>query len=339
MNPATKRRLGGRALDAKRRGSDQGRGEGEQLYIDPQTIFEVHRLLAQLTAGNQEHRFAELLSEVAVDGPYVEQALIYWIDLIEVLVQSTETRYTPGSGPQKKDEVKGIVMFIVRTNRLELPASVPAYLRPVLVDIGADIAVDTIVALFNQQDRLPGPNAWLPAAQRPTLSQRWRTFKHLVLRIARTILSPLARLGSFIYLRLRYPVKVSPALKAALQAIEDDSELMRNRDTVDEVVELLRTVADNADALRAGVQLVGIVVQQVERFAHLSGSQKKVYARQLTFAVLEDLGVDTHGPVTSVKLGMAVDTGIDMVVHLFNKRQVFVKGSSPPRPATVPRRR
>jgi hypothetical protein len=125
-----------------------------------------------------------------------------------------------------------------------------------------------------------------------------------------------------------------------LNAIETDPTLRDRRlaDPAADVVRVTQFIADNRDALVAGVRLVGLVTQEVETFSHLSGSDKKACARQLIFAVIEDLGVDTSGLLTRVKLEFAIDMAIDTVVHLFNKRQVF--DPAPARPAaTVPRPR
>lgn len=338
MNPAAKRRLARRAMDAKRRGGDQPGGDGERVLFDPWTLFEVRRQLAQITAGNTDEQFGEILARIAVNGPYIQRTLIYWIELIEVLVQSAEARYTPDAGARKKDEVKAIVLFIVRTNKVDLPASIPDYLRPVVVDIGTDIVVEAIHELFDdQRDDPRGGSPWVASPSRPSFSQRWRQLMHRVLRILETVLSPLGRRLSRIYLKLRYPVAISPALKATLQRIEEERGRMPHRDAAAEVADILRWVADNADALIAGVKLLGIVVREASVVSDLSEQGRRVYARQLTFAVLEDLGVSTSGPVRSVKLGVAVDTGIDIVMRLFDKHDVFVDERLPSRTATARR--
>ena len=296
-------------------GDRDDRAEAEQLPFDAETVHEIGRLLEKVTEGDSEERLITLLNDLLADRAELEAAAVAWVDLIEVLVQSAEPRYKErGRGGLKKEEVKGVVLYLLRTGRFELP-QVPDYLQPVIVDAIADFTVDAIVKLANEN------GLWVVSGSpRVTAPELWHRLKRGML----VLLTPLARVASWIYLRARFPARVSPALRTALANLERDGMIGSGPTMLERKFEVVLWIGRNRDALVAGVQLVGLVAEEVEQFLELGGEEKKVAARELVLAVLEELGWVPQSAILEGKLVAVIDAAIDGVVHLFNKRGKFV---------------
>jgi hypothetical protein len=293
--------------------------EGVDLpCLDDESIDDISRLLARVTEGDSDERLIAALNELVGDREEIEKAVIVWVDLIEVLVEAAEGRYPEkGRGGLKKEEVKGVIIYLLRVGRFELPR-VPDYLQPVVTDVIADFTVDAIVTLTNDY-RLWSAR---PAAG-VTPADVWHRIKRAVLLVLRPLATLLGRIGSRIYLALRYPARVSPALRTALAAVERDGLIARGKTPLERKLEVLLWVGQNRDAFVAGVQLVGLVAEEVEQFVSLDSADKKRCARELVFSVLEEAGFAPRSQLLQAKLATAVDAAIEGVVYLFTKRGLF----------------
>jgi hypothetical protein len=322
---ATTVRTKRRAVDRKRDAIDRSRGLGPPREDDPCSLPETYRRVRREIRQIRGEDVAHFLDVLARDWPDVQRAAIAWIDLVQVLVVHTETRHgSPGSGTLKKREVKAAIAYLMRSDRVDIP-HVPRVVEPIVVDVIADFAVDVIVDFLNRnRERDP---AWREAERRGV---RWRAFLH---KIARATLTPFGRVITRLYFIIRRPIVLRPALRSALDAVERDSLSASHPALLERVAELGGWIGRNHDSLVALFELVGAVVDTMEDFAHLDGTQKKACARRLIYAVLEDLGFDTGGFVVSVKLDMAIDFAIDAAVHLFERRGIFAGGEPLPLPA------
>jgi hypothetical protein len=313
-----------RAFD--RRGPERYADEGGPLP-PAETILEIRRLFAEITAGNDHEDLVYMLNALVQNREALQQAVIVWVDLIEVLVQSAEGRYgAVGRGDLKKDEVKAVVVYLLRTGKFRIP-NVPDYLQPVVVDVVADISVDAVVAVANQRGLWVEP----PRTARPTWHELRRRFLRGIRRVVGFVLEPFGRLAAAIVMALRYPVRLSPALRQALEAIEREGMIADHQSLLQRITDLKIWIGNNAGSVIAGVQLVDLVVDEAEAFGDLTGPEKKDYARELVLAVLEDLGFDVRGRFTGMKLEMAIDMAIDSLVHTLHKRGVFTHHAPQPR--------
>jgi hypothetical protein len=285
--------------------------------FNPATIWRIRGRLREMTKGDDEELVA-VLNQLLKHRVQFERALIVWIDLIEVLVQQAERRYPlPGRGQLKRGEVKSAIVYLLRRRRLGIP-NVPDFLEPVIVDIFADFTVNAIVALANDH------GLWIAqdGPDHPILRGfKWALFRFW--RLVRPAVEPLGHLFSRIYMALRYPTPISPALRQALEAVSSESILASRRGLLDDVIEVKKFIGEHADSLVAGIQLVGIVVQELEKFASLDGAEKKRYATDLVFEILNELGFRTPGPLMQLIIETAVGFAIDATVDLFNKRGLF----------------
>jgi hypothetical protein len=330
VRPSTKRRTMRRVITAKEEwaegiGRDGSRAGGADDPCNwPETFARVHHALRQIDIEESGH----YLSVIARNWPDIQRAGIAWLDLIHVLVQSAEEGYRPvGKGQLKKDEVKTVIVFLIRSERADIP-HVPRSFEPVVVDVVADFAVDAVVALLNAN--APRDPNWREAPRaRPGLREVWRIVKFSVKTVLRPFVDLAGRVLSWVYFRLRHPAKVSPAIRKALERIEKDADTAKRPGLIHEVSTLIAWAGRNRDSIVGVVELVGVVVEVVEGFRSMTGPQKKACATQLVHQVLEELGFDTGGLVVKVKLDLAVDFAIDATVHLFNKRGIFEKSDLP----------
>jgi hypothetical protein len=286
--------------------------------IPAETMWKIKRLFARLTEPGAEHALTEALNAVVSRSDEISRAAIVWIDLLDVLVNNTEARYgATGRGKLKKEEVKTVVAYLIRTQRFNI-SRVPGYVQAVAIDVMADFAIDALVSVSNTHD------LWAVDTRKPTISELYRRAKQAVGAVLRPLVAPLGRFATWLYFRLRYPAHLSPALRDALAAVEKDGMIAGpSGGAVEEVMRLKLWVGENAQTLVALVQLASIVVQEVEGFLEAPGPEKKAYAKQVVFEVLGDLGFDSSNFFLSVKVEAGVDMAIDSIVHLFNKRNVF----------------
>lgn len=279
-------------------------------------LAEIAPLLRQIDVD----QVVAMLSTVVGAWPDVEAAAIAWIDLIQVLVQNTEQRYRPGDrGEAKKAEVKAVLADLMRSSHVEVP-DIPRTLQPVAIDVIADIAVDLIVAFLN---RFPDPRWREAPAKRPSTSELWRGAWLAARRALGVVLEPLGALITRLYFLARPRTPLSPAVRSALRAVQQESLIAKERDLMQRVAALGAEVVSNPESAVALVELVGVVVRVVERFVDAPGPAKKAIAAEVVVTVLAELGFDATGPLASVKIDAGVGFLIDSTVHLFNARGQF----------------
>jgi hypothetical protein len=299
--------------------------------IPAETIWELRRLFAQLTAPGAEDALTAALNWVVAHRQTISSAAIAWIDLLEQLVQGTEPRYgAKGRGKLKKEEVKTALSYLLRNQRVEIP-NVPSYLQPVAIDIVADFAIDAIVSVSNK-NRL-----WVTDKRRPSVSEFYRRLKDGLGAILGPIFEPFGRLAAWIYFRLRYPAPISPALRNALAAAQKSMAVQDTQRPIEQVFRLKLWIGENSQTLVALVQLATAAVQVVEEFRDAPGEVKKAYAKQIAFEVLRDLGFDTRSHFFTVIVEAILDIAMDSAVHLFHKREVFVHRTAASVPAGTAR--
>jgi len=307
-----------RLLGNLQRGADDPDVDRALPCLDPDLIDDISRTFATVTEGDTDERLIAGLNRIVGEPAEIEAAVIVWVDLLDLLVESTETRYPKtGRGDIKKQEVKGVVVYLLNTGRFEIP-QLPGYMQPVVVDVIADFTVDVVVKLANEY------HLWaVNPAPGITPADVWGRFKRALARVLRPIAAPFGWLGSRIYLWLRHPARLSPALRRALAAVERDGKITKGKTPFERTIELLLWMGQNRDALLALVHLVALVSEEVEQFAELESQEKKACARQLVLLVLDDCGLVPRSDLLLSKVEMAIDVAIEAVVYLFHKRKRF----------------
>jgi hypothetical protein len=281
--------------------------------IPAETIWKIRSLFAKLTATGAEDALPAALNWVVAHRQTISNAAVAWIDLLDQLVQASESRYgAEGRGKLKKEEVKTVLSALLRDQRFELP-HVPRYLQPVAIDIVADFSIDAIVAVSNTHD------LWVEEGS-PTISEFYRRLKHAVGAILGPIFEPFERFVTWLYFRLRYPRPLSPALRNALDAVEKSMAVLEKDRPLDQALRLKIWIGENSQSLVALVQLASIIVDQLEKFMEAPGDIKKAYAKQIAVEVLRDLGFDIRSDFFLAVVEAVVDVAIDSAVHMFHKR-------------------
>jgi hypothetical protein len=309
-----------------REGHALGRRDGRPDACDlPERLDEIRALLRQV----DPNELVDVLDVVVRDWPWFRDATVAWVHLIDTLAQTAERRYAPkGRGEHKKEEVKGVIVYLMRAERFDIPR-VPVYLEPVVIDVVADITVDAIVGLWNTFQ----PHDWLEATFTPPVAEAPRRAWLRVKRfLERVVFAPVARAMARVYWWVRRPSRLTPAVQSAVEAIARDSRFTGRGGVFERVASLARDLSRNRESLVAGVQIVAIVADVVEDVQDMDGPQKKACAKVLFYDVLDDLGVDTSNWIVKAKLDIGLDLAIDAVVALLNKRKLFVHQERP-RPA------
>jgi len=279
-------------------------------------IWSLRKLLRTALGGGVEKDIVEVLESLAKKREQVERAVVVWVDLIEVLVQTQEQRYgdRPGMGAIKKAEVKEVVGYLLRGRHFEIP-HVPEFFVPVVIEIAVDWTIDAVVlsanryGLWKEEEPSAGPvlsifRRWLWAALRPlTLAIAW-----VVARI-RDLVRP--------------RVQLRPEVLPALQAVEREGLIVKEKDLITGFSNLMQWTGTHRKQLIAMVELLFEVVQEAEGYLSLSGPEKKAYASDLVLAVLDELGFSERTGLMFALVDSMVSSGIEVAVHLFNKRGVL----------------
>jgi hypothetical protein len=288
----------------------------ERLRADVQSIFRLVRL-AQ-SSGIQA-RLLKALDQLAQNKDKVERAFVVWADLIEVLVQTQEKRFGSysGAGVFKAAEVKAALRYLLRKHKFRLP-SVPEALQPVVVDLAASWLIDAIVLSCNSY------GLWLPGTTPMSWKDRlWVWLRRTFMRVTKPIVNAASWIGAKIYFLFEGNLVLAPNVRAAVDAVARDGLIVNTGDVFADVVSALEWVGNNRDEAVKSFKIVLEAVQEAESFVELGGQQKKVYARDLVMAVLEELGFTADSGLIHSFVQAAVDAFIEVAVHLFHKHGVF----------------
>lgn len=288
------------------------------------TIWNLRRLLREAMGEGASEELANVLNFLVAQRDRIERAFIAWIDLIDVLVRHEEQRYgsKPGRGPQKAAELKAVMRYLLRAERLDIPR-VPEILEPVVLDIVVDYTVDWVVLVLNQYG-MWGQSAPIPAPR----GTFWRTLWRWLCRVTAPLWHLLVRLFRRLWDAFRRPAQLRPEVAAAVEKLEREGLMEDPGELIRAAVGALEWVGEHREQLVAAFELVFAAVQEAENYLELSGSEKKAYARDLVFAVLDEIGFAERTGLAFAVLISLVDTSIEGAVHLFNKHNVFTHRSS-----------
>lgn len=284
-----------------------------------QEIWNIRRLLRTATSGDVEETITKLLQYLSENKERWQKAVIVWLDLIEVLIQTEEKKFgaKPGLGQLKKAEVKEVTKYLLNSSHFRIPR-IPDFLMPAVMEIGVDWVVDTIVFLANQYGLWQEPQTYTED-RKPLLVVIKAWFK----KILKPFLIAAAWVGTKIWQLFEERMELSPKVRLALEAIERDGLIVDEGDVLKGVSSLIEWIASHRPQLTAMSDLVFAAVQEAESYITLSGPEKKDYAIDLLFAVLDQLGFKERAGLLFALIYSMADTGIEVAVHLFNKEGVF----------------
>lgn len=286
-------------------------------------ISEIRRLLNTAIEEGLDRELAGVLDFLARHSEQIQRAVVVWIDLIDVLVQSAEKRYgsTQGMGELKAAEVKEVVRHLMRDRKFDIP-NVPRFLEPVIIDLLVDWTVDVVVLMANRY------GLWVEkgteTASRSLFTILWLRLRRRV----RLLFLYLIWLYGRIRQSLQRPVVIRPEVKAAIEAVEREGLIVNQGQLFRGVADLIVWVSARRRALMVLVELVSAAVQEAESYLTLSGPQKKAYARDLVLAVLDELGFEQRTGLLFAIIDSTIHSSIEASVHLFNKRGLFSRGST-----------
>lgn len=295
------------------------------------TVWNLRRLLREAMSGGAADDVIAALRWMVDNSERLEKAFVAWVDLVEILVQNAEERYgtAPGRGRLKADEVKEVLKYLLRAQRFNLP-NVPDYLEPVIIDIAAELKINLVVQIVNDN------GLWVASNRkaRPDRFSIWTLLRWVksilrgIARFTRPLWEWFPRLLVRIYFALRRRMALTPEVRAAVERVERDGLVGDLREVFTLVTRVVIWVGEHGPQVVAAFRVIVAVTQEAERFTSLSGPEKKRYALELVWALLSDLGLDIEDGLLRNVLNTTAAIGIEIAVHLFHKRGVF-KGPSP----------
>jgi hypothetical protein len=291
-----------------------------------ESVWLLRRFYEEAT---KDHFAEEVLREfrfLIPSGPRAVRFFVVWIDLVETLCQEAERQYgsKKGQGEYKSQQVKAAMIHLILDNEgFDIPG-IPSFLEPIVVEVFVGISIDTVVKLLNQDKTV----LWHPAPPGPKPGQNFFAWIILgVIRFGKWLMSlaPVARLGATLRRWSQWAtLKANPLAPAVRKAIEriQESDGPTISEVLTKVKQLIDWLAKHRDNVVAMIELVSVAVQDAESLIPLSGSDKKIYAKDLVIAFLEEYDI-IRSQFAYIIAEWILDWAIDSVVNIFNKREAF----------------
>jgi hypothetical protein len=274
------------------------------------TVARLRHLVHEALGEGVEQEAAELLGRLSRSRATLERAVVVWVELVEALVQHVERRHAGESnlGALKALEVKAVMHHLLADRRLDLPR-VPESFEPVAVDLLIEWTVDSVVLMANRYSLwVPGPAA---EPERPGPVVRWlNRLRGLALRVYAWLY------GRFGPRRPALPARLVPLV----EAIRRDGFVFTLEELAHGGIGMVTWVGRHRRQVLACATLFFETVQQAEEYRHLSGPEKKAFAYDVVFAVLEDMGYVERAGLFFGFVDFLVSGGIEASVAIFNKR-------------------
>jgi hypothetical protein len=147
-------------------------------------------------------------------------------------------------------------------------------------------------------------------------------------RLLRPLWLPAAWLISRFWVWLERRPVPSPAVRQALAAAEREGLTGHDAWMFPTLARLARWLGGHRAQVVASFELVFAAVQEAETYFSLTGPEKKAYARELVYAVLDELGWEERTGLLFAVANSLIGSSIDATVFLFHKRGVFERRSS-----------
>jgi hypothetical protein len=297
-------------------GPERGRPDDAQLKQIRLSLWRLRRAFQRLTGPAEQQALLELADVLTPNLEQLRHDLTVWLDFIEQLIQGAERSLgpQPGQGARKAQLVKGALLYWIRKNKVDIPG-VPAFFEPFLANVVLDVLISSIVQLANKQDLWALDAPALPTTPRRAQALDW------VARLLQTVTRWLEDWAWWVVMR-QNPVDVH--VKAAIDTLGPEAVQVLVR-TVRVNLQLLAWAVEHRRVLADLVDLVTLAVNETQGFLHMTGPQKRVYARRYLLEFLIQEGVVARDGILRLLVEQFLDVTIDGVVHLIKKRDGFEK--------------
>lgn len=277
------------------------------------TVWRLERAFATLTSDPRAlEQAARELDDLLNQSRLL---LIAVADLVETLAQEAEQAYgtQPGRGEFKQLQLKAAVLYLIYGSSLRLqgpPGVISSFLTPLLIEALVGWVADLVVGLLNRYQ------LWKPAPIQPPTR---RLVAHTIWPTSRLLHWLSSRLTDLAWRLVLLQNPLRPVVRQAADSVEATIP-----GSIDAAVQLVTWMSRHRREVQAFTEIVSIAVNETEGFLSMSGPEKQAYARRLVMLALRENGfslLDT--PLGELVFGKLIDTFIDMVVHIFNKRAHF----------------
>jgi hypothetical protein len=283
-------------------------------------IWRLRRVLRDAVGAGLDVELAEMLNTLARNRRQIERAVVVWVDLIEIVVQTLEESYgrASGRGEIKQLEAKAILRHLLREGRFRLPV-LPDYLQPVVIEVVVELSIRALVQAINDN------SLWTSTNERPASAGHRLTYLLRWLQVVtRPLWEPVVRFAVRVWVWLRSRVPLSPTARAAVERVREEGLVDDPNVVLSAVSRVVVWIGRHGDQVVAAFTVVFDVVQEAEQFREMSGPEKRAYATDLVWAVLDDIGVDVGDGLLYAIVDAIIGGVIESAVHLFDKRQGFV---------------
>jgi hypothetical protein len=294
---------------------------GSHVESDPSLpdLSHLIRLFRSAVGAAQADELISLLNAFTQNTTRIQRFIIVWLDLIEVLVQQAEKRHGAihGRGKIKTAEVKLAVDYLLRSGRFSMP-NVPPAVASFVTDRVVGWAIDMIVLQTNRY------GLWETTRVQPSLARRiWDAIQGTILSVGLVLANAAVRMAEWVTRIVHPRPALSPALKAALDAVAREGAIGSEQDLIAEVSRLFIWLGSHREELVQATELVFGAVQEIETLLHLTGAQKKLLAKDVIWDVLEQIGFAPQSGLLEAVVDSGIDLLIEVAVHFFNKGGVF----------------
>ena len=296
----------------------------ETRYYAQELIAAIRRIkrdLDEFLTDDVRHDLRELLEHIDRNRDRYRDAVLLWIDLLEEISHLMESEYGNQTGPLKMRNVRAAAYYLIRgfVGNSPLP-HVPAFLRPIVLELSIRWTVEFLVVL-DKSDDIPRPELWqnVQAPQRSeVLSAEVKFFgwwekwlEVLATWILGWFLKP-PRLSG----KLR--VKVD-AILAQWQKRNEETDTTPLERTVGVVFRTTTWIGEHAKEVKAFVDLIAVAVVEANKLANLSRNQRIAVIKEVIVILVEDdLGIS--GPLWGEIIRLLVDVMGDAIERAFEKR-------------------
>jgi hypothetical protein len=282
-------------------------------------VWRLEHLLRSAIGAGMVEDIAAFIRRVGQNSHNYQRAFVVWIDLIDLLVQDAERRHpdVPGLGKIKTAEVKSAMRYLMQSGKFSLP-NVPPALQPIVMDVVLDSVIDVIVLQLNQYDLWESPAADVSPAH-----IWWERFKSWFLKLFMWIGNTFGKLIAPLWEKLQAHPPLSPELRKALEAVEREGLIVGEDGILVEVSRVFIWVGTHRNSLLKTSELIFETVQEVENFMSMTGPEKKQFARDLVWTVIEDMGLAPQSGLLTALADALIDLAIESSVHLFHKHGLF----------------
>lgn len=288
------------------------RTERERIRL---SFWRLRRAFQELSDADFGSDLRELLDDILGGAEGLGATFSAWMELVEELVQEAERRHgsQSGKGAVKARQVKADFLYLSSRLELQVP-KLPAWALPLVLDGIADVMIAMVVRLLNRHEM------WTePRRKAPVLRRLWRSLVAFVVWLLEPLARALTRITWSWVLHLHPVSGESKAIIDRFVADRPQEVLL----PFQRLGDLLAWIVGNARELATVVDIVSVAVLETEHFLDAPGEVKRIYARELILELIDDLVGLPRSPLVLELIERSVELGIDVVVRLFDKRELL----------------